>query len=1455
MLRCLLFLSSIWSVSLPNVLSARNGSAPFQNVPPVIESQNPVSTAEDNAVTVEFEDVVVTDPDNTYPENFVMTLSGGSNYEVSDRTVTPAENFFGTLTVPVTVNDGTSESAPFDLVVTVEAVNDAPVITDQSSLSISEGQSLEILLSDISITDPDNTYPDDFSLMVNPGENYTVSGTSITPSPDFSGSLSVPVSVSDGSASSNNFPLTVNVTTVNDVPVITGQSPVNVAEDQSVALTLDYLTVTDSDNVYPNDFSLTVNAGDNYAVSGTTVTPAPNFNGTLTVPVSVNDGTSSSENFSFSIAVTPVNDVPSITGQSSISVAEDQSVTIETSSLTVTDPDNTYPDGFSIAIGPGTNYTVSGTTITPSENFNGSLTVPVTVNDGSATSESFSLAVSVSPVNDAPVITDQDPISIGEEQAFNITLAQLSVTDPDNTYPTGFSLTVKTGSNYSVSGTTITPSPNFAGTLSVPVSVNDGAASSPDFLFSISVSAAADPPVITGQNPVSTPEEQAVTITLDQLTVSDPDNTAEDLMLIVSEGSNYTLSGNTVTPVSNYNGVLTVPVQVSDGTNVSEVFNMQVTVTPVNDPPQITGQTNAISLSENESHEITFDELQVSDPDNTYPSGFSLVVGNGDNYTVAGTTVTPTSGFSGTLSVPVTVSDGQANSNTFTVSISVSSVNDVPVITGQVPLQTTEETAITIEPSHLTVTDADNTYPNGFTLNVMSGENYTVSGSTVTPAAQFSGTLSVPVTVNDGTSTSAAFNVQITVTPVNDAPVITGQTPLSIAEDQPFVFELSYLVVTDPDNTYPDNFSLTISPGTNYTVNGSTITPQQNFTGTLTVPVTVSDGMSTSNTFNAQITVTASNDAPVITAQKTVQVNEDESITILLTHLEVSDPDNPTLEGITVSVQAGTNYTVSGNTVTPAKNFFGTLTVPVTVSDGTSVSNPFPLQVQVLPVNDKPVITGQVALSTLKNKELQLSLNHLTVTDVDDTYPGDFTLTVYPGANYSNFGTTVLPVSDYVGVLNVSVSVNDGTTESDRFNVQVTVVRPPNVAPVIQSQVKLTTYENQPLTVQLSHLIVNDPDNVFPTDFTLSVQAGANYTLNGNTVIPATNYSGMLTVPVTVKDKETSSPVFDLKIEVLPVADIPLITSQNFLSVNEDDSLLLTFEDLVVIDPDDDYPTGFTMTIQPGVNYTVSGMQIIPSKDFSGYLAVPVMVNDGENNSAPYQLSILVEPVNDPPVITDSENGMQYFGLSNGPLPIFDSTEIVDVDSDSLMYGEVRIVENFQAGFDSLIFDNTGSITAAFDRSEGVLLFFGKGSVEDYQNFVRGISYLYDGIEKPAVSTKTITLSVNDGLAASSVVTVGITFDAPTLPIDVPSGFTPNGDGVNDTWSIQLPEGNQTFESAVVRVYNSRGVVIFENKGFSKEWDGTANGTLLPADTYFYTIDLHSRNFRNQYKGIVTLLR
>ncbi|MEN8246635.1 MAG: tandem-95 repeat protein, partial [Thermodesulfobacteriota bacterium] len=464
----------------------------------------------------------------------------------------------------------------------------------------------------------------------------------------------------------------------------------------------------------------------------------------------------------------------------------------------------------------------------------------------------------------------------------------------------------------------------------------------------------------------------------------------------------------------------------------------------------------------------------------------------------------------------------------------------------------TEDVTYTYNPSATDGDDDPLTWslsgaPEGMSFDTSSGAISWTPGEGVTTSGELT------LTVSDGIDGSDSEIWTITVTPVNDAPVIDSQAnSLNTDEDTPLTITLSDLVVTDPDNSYPTGFTLYVQNGTNYNSSGNTITPDENYNGTLTVPVYVDDGETTnsqSNTFNLTVGVAVVNDAPVITGQAGVlNTPEDTPLAITLSDLVVTDPDNSYPGDFTLSVQVGNNYTRSGNTITPKNNFIGDLTVPVIINDGMSDSNTFDLTVTVTGINDAPVITDQVSLTTPEETALTITLNDLLVTDPDNTYPGDFTLSVQDGTNYTQTGNTITPVVDFNGTLTVPVTVDDGevvNSLSNTFNLTIGVAVV-NDAPVIVGQARpLITDEEAPLVLNLSDLNVTDADNAYPFGFTLIVQDGVNYTHSGTTITPVTNFFGNLSVNVQVNDgsgaSNALSNVFGLSVTVNPIDDLPAV--------------------------------------------------------------------------------------------------------------------------------------------------------------------------------------------------------------------------------------------------------------------------------------------------------------------------
>jgi len=111
--------------------------------------------------------------------------------------------------------------------------------------------------------------------------------------------------------------------------------------------------------------------------------------------------------------------------------------------------------------------------------------------------------------------------------------------------------------------------------------------------------------------------------------------------------------------------------------------------------------------------------------------------------------------------------------------------------------------------------------------------------------------------------------------------------------------------------------------------------------------------------------------------------------------------------------------------------------------------------------------------------------------------------------------------------------------------------------------------------------------------------------------------------------------------------------------------------------------------------------------------------------------------------------------------------------------------------------------------------------------------------------TYNITVTSPGGCHASTTLLVQVLKD-----FDVPNTFTPNGDGINDTWVIQnLPQ----FPIQWVQVFDRYGQLLYESHGYSTPWDGTYKGHQLPAGTYYYIIELGG--VIAPKTGYVTILR
>jgi gliding motility-associated-like protein len=1280
------------------------------NDAPFIAGQvnNNVHINEEGSLTLSVSDLTIDDPD--VGDTYTLIIEDGDDYTHSGSGITPDADFAGLLKVKVHVNDGTDNSNTYEYEVTVDNVNDLPFIAGQvnNSVEIDEESNLALNVSDLIINDPDEG--DTHTLVIEDGTDYTHSGSQITPVDNFTGPLKVKVHVNDGTDNSNTYEYELTVNNINDPPSIAGQANNSVEIDEETSLTLSLSDLIFDDPDAGDTHTLVIEDGTDYTHSGSEITPVTNFAGLLKVKVHVNDGTDDSNTYEYEITVNNVNDLPFISGQvnNSVEIDEGSTLTLSVSDLIIDDPD--AGDTHTLVIEDGPNYTHSGSQVTPIATFSGPLAVRVHVNDGTGDSNTYDYALTVNSVNEPPVIAGQvhNNVEIDEESTLTLSVSDLIINDPDagDTH----TLIIEDGTNYTHSGSQVTPVVNFAGPLKVRVHVNDGTDDSNTYEFEVTVNNVNDLPFIAGQvnNAVEIDEEGTLTLSVTDLIIDDPD-AGDTHTLVIENGTNYTHTSFQVTPVANYSGPLEVNVHVNDGVGNSNTYEYQLTVNEVNDLPTITGQNTVPETDEGTPLALNINHLDVTDADHTFPTGFVLNVNPGTDYSVSGTTITPNEGVESPIVVKVTVTDPSGGeSNEFDFNVEVNAVNEAPLITGQQVVSVDEDNSFTIEVGHLTISDPDGDTNFSITINE-DGPDYNFAGTTVTPIANYFGDLTIPITVSDGDLSSPLHSFLLTVNAVNDAPTISPIGDIEIDEDADQIGIPLTGITAGPLETQDitlfastDNAALFevlaveyTSPSTTGTLN---VKPAPNAFGTANARVTVRDnGPNTpphENTFftDFKINVHAAVDPPVIVDQNTIPTTQEETpIALDITHLDVTDTDNnnfPT--GFVLNVKTGDDYSVgSGTTITPDTDVTGTINVRVTVSDPDGFeSNEFFYQVNVDAVNDLPSITGQnTTPTTPEETPIALNINHLSVTDVDNSFPTGFTLNVKPGTGYSvGAGTTITPDVDVTGTIDVVVSVTDPAGgESPHFQTFKVNVTEVNDDPTLDPLSPLEIDEDAGLqTVNLAGISAgpNEGSQVLnitasSNNTTLIPNPTVSYTPGSATgsisFTPAADRSGTADITVTVTDNGSPakqvSRTFTVTInEVndLPTIDditdrsapevslLPAIHVVNFQGVtdgsaNELQELALTVT--VTSDNTTLFPTAVPLLVPLVGTGTIT---ITQAPNVSGSATFTVTVSDGVDEITE-QFVFTITSVNDPPsfepidedVVVNEDAGPQDVAINN----------------------------------------------------------------------------------------------------------------------------------------------------------------------------------------------------------------
>jgi uncharacterized delta-60 repeat protein len=1292
---------------------------------------------------------------------------------------------------------------------------------------------------------------------------------------------------------------TITITPSNDKPVVTAGATLAYAENAAATAIDGTMTVSDADDSQITEATATISAG---LTTGDllAVTPLNGISGTYsagtgvltltgtatlanyqaafrrvtyqstsddptatfasrTVTWAVTDANSDLAGAQTSVAVTstinitPINDKPVVTAGATLAYAENDAATAIDGTVTVNDADDTQITGATATISAGlttgdllavaTQNGISGTysagvltltgtaTLADYQTALRSVTYQSTSEDptvtavnrtvtwavtdansdlvGAQTSVAVTSTITITPSNDKPVVTAGATLAYTENAAATAIDGTMTVNDADDTQIAGATATISaglstgdllavtplngiTGTYSSVTGvltlsgtatlaqyqaafrrvtyqsTSDDPTATFA-SRTVAWAVTDansdlaGAQTSVAVTSTINLTALKDPPVIVVTGAASYSENGLALTVNGTTTVSDADDAMIDggsvsitTGFLTGDTLTTTDSGNIIYSYDSANGVLTLS-GLDTLANYQTVLRSLTYVTASEDPTD-----NATKL--------------------TRVLTYSLTDANSDGLGAATGTTTKT--------------------------INITPINDKPIVTAGATLAYAENDAATAIDGTITVNDADDTQIAGATATISAG---LTTGDLLAVAAQngISGSYTAGTGVLTLTGTTTLANYRTALRSVTYRS--TSEDPTATAVNRTVTW-----AVTDANSDLA--------------------------------------GAQTSVAVTSTITITPSNDKPVVTAGATLAYTENAAATAIDGTMTVNDADDTQITGATATISAGlttgdllavtplngisgtysagtgvltltgtatlANYQAAFRRVTYQSTSddptatFASRTVTWTVTDansdlaGAQTSVAVTSTINITPSNDKPVVTAGATLAYAENEAATAIDGTVTVNDADDTQITGATATISAGLTAGDL-LAVATQNGISGTYSAGVLTLTGTATLADY----------------QTALRSVTYQS-----------TSDDPTVTAVNRTVT---WAVTDANSDLVGAQTSVAVTSTITIT------------------PSNDKPVVTAGGTLAYAENAAATAIDGTMTVNDADDTQITGATATISAGLTtgdvlavttldgisgtynagtgvLTLTGTKTLAqyqaafrrvtyqstSEDptaIAGSRTVSWAVTDANSDLAGAQTSVAVTstititPINDKPIVTAGAN-LAY--AENAAATAIDGTMTVNDADDTQIAGATATISAGLTTGDVLAVTTQNGISGTY--SAGVLTLTGTATLADYQTALRSVTYQSTSEDPTATAVnRTVTWAVTDAnsdlvgaqtsVAVTSTITITPSNDKPVVTAGATLAYTENAaataiDGtmtVNDADDTQITGATATISAGL----------------------------------------------------------
>ncbi|MCU4164289.1 Ig-like domain-containing protein [Carboxylicivirga caseinilyticus] len=1146
------------------------------------------SDSNDETVSVTLSVNASSDADFTTIDDKVVTVNIEDD-DVSDLTIIPS---------PLSVTEGSTSS--FSITLTAQPVSPVIINLVSDDTNIASLSTASITFSTANWNIP---------------QQIVVSGVQDDDINNETTSISISVTNAGSAASYHNISktLTVNVIEDDTAPVFTSTPITTINEDEIYSYNI---ITSDADGdiaslaaiQIPSWLGFTDNGDGTALLTGTPLNEHVE-NSPYSITIRATDRFTTVDH-SFSITVANTNDAPVFSSTGITQATEDSPYLYN---ITVTDDDNdnltisatTLPSWINFSSVTNGQAQLSGT---PTNNEVGTHAVSLRAFDGTtATFQNFE--ITVSNVNDAPVITSTHLTTATEDTEYNYTVTTRDddgdiVNISASTLPAWLTISDNGDGTALITGT---PTDKDVKSSPVLLRLNDNTVTR-YIGFEILVTNINDAPVINNTT-FSTRENTSDTIKILDIAWDDDNNipgATED-----NKEGDIDINSITLGLISSTNGIVEINIQDTiiiykpyNGFTGSDSFSViiqdksgvssndgTITIQVSNQAPIAINDQFTI----NEDSPTTFNVL-LNDTDlqnNIDPSSVSLVStdppkpSNGsvlinDDGTIR---YTPNLNFFGSDNFSYEVSDTDGYKSQANVSITINPVNDAPTLENDAET-TAEDSPVTINvldndsdiddaiaPSTLQIVDQ----PLNGAVNINTVD-YTI---TYTPTSDFNGTDSFSYSVSDESGDSSEASVSITVTPVNDAPTPVDDN-VQTQEETPIVI---YVLANDTDlENNIDSCSVTVitrpTHGTTLKIGCGRIqyTPNDNFNGDDSFTYQVTDSIGGSGTATVYLTVTTVADSPVAIADS---YTTDEDVAVVMDVL-LNDYDNDNdinISSLSIASEASNGNLAINNgeiTYTPNQDFNGSDSFTYQICDDTELCATATVTITINSVNDAPVAeddndsgigNGSVRTNVASNDydvEDNLNLNSINII----SQPQNGSVQVENGTGYIIY----TPETNFDGTDQYSYEICDGEGECAQATVYITITSQDFTPVTTSDYIDLDedgSVSIYPLDNDSSPNSALDPSTLTIIEGPFNGSYNLNISNSQIVYVPDENYYGKDTIVYQICNEASICAVDTIFIVINSVNDAPA-PKDDYITVLEGETIELdvTLNDTDIESPD-----------------------------------------------------------------------------------------------------------------------------------------------------------------------------------------------------------------------------------------------------------------------------------------------